>query len=187
MSTTNLFVELIVIGVGAVAWLILFVFSVFGFDWVPMDFMMSAVFAVPAMAVVYVMGIISDRVADYIFVWIWSDKLERPYFQNRKEYFDARRIILTHSERFSDLLEYGRSRLRICRGWAFNLIFITIGLNAFIWTNFAERPFAMNVSVFGSLSLLVIALGAWFAWRNLSQNEYRKIKEQAEFIEKNKD
>ena len=37
MSTTNLFVELIVIGVGVLAWVILLIGSVFGYAWVPVD------------------------------------------------------------------------------------------------------------------------------------------------------
>jgi len=182
MSTTNLFVELIVIGVGAVTWLLLFVFSLFGYAWVPTEYVLSAIAAIPALAVVYVLGIISDRLADALFGLIWSDDLINPYFKDRKEYYNARRIILTRSERLSDLLEYGRSRLRICRGWAFNSILISIGLNFFIWTNFSGSSFTLTVSVFGTIFLLLIALGAWFAWRNLTQNEYRKIKEQAAFI-----
>lgn len=183
MNTTNLFVELIVIGVGAIIWLILFVFSVFGYAWVPTDYLLSSFAAIPILAVVYVLGIISDRVADTVFDWIWSDNLQKPYFKGRPEYYNARRIILTRSERLSDLLEYGRSRLRICRGWAFNSILIIISLNTFIWANFSNSSFAISISVFGSISLLVIAFGAWFAWRNLTKNEYRKIKEQAEFID----
>ena len=182
MSTTNLFVELIVIGVGAFIWLILLVFSMFGYAWVPMDSLQSIGASIPILAVVYVSGIISDRVADTVFEWIWSDDLRKPYFQDRREYYNARRIILTRSERLSDLLEYGRSRLRICRGWAFNSILIAICLNTFVWTKFSDKSFATSISVFGSISILVFALGAWFAWRKLTQNEYRKIKEQAEFI-----
>jgi hypothetical protein len=182
MSTTNLFVELIVIGVGASIWLILFIFSMFGYGWVPIERLLSPFAAVPILAVVYVLGIISDRIADAVFEWIWSDDLRESYFQDRQEYYDARRLILTRSERLSDLLEYGRSRLRICRGWAFNLILITVSLNTFLWTSFSDKSFVWPTSIFGSISLLVFALGAWFAWRKLAHNEYRKIKEQSEFI-----
>lgn len=182
MSTTNLFVELIVIGVGASIWLILFTFSMFGYAWVPIDRLLSSSAAVSILAVIYVLGIISDRIADAVFEWVWSDDLRGSYFQDRREYYDARRLILTRSERLSDLLEYGRSRLRICRGWAFNSILVAVSLNTFLWMYLSDKSFAWSISIFGSISLLVFALAAWFAWRKLAQNEYRKIKEQAEFI-----
>jgi len=182
MSTTNLFVELMVIGVGAFIWLAMFTFSVFGYSWVPIDRLLSPSAAVPILAVIYVLGIISDRIADEVFQWVWSDDLRGSYFQDRREYYNARRLILTRSERLSDLLEYGRSRLRICRGWAFNSILIAISLNTFLWTNLNDEPSIWSFSIFGSVSLLVFALAAWFAWKKLVQNEYRKIKEQAELF-----
>lgn len=182
MNTTNLFVELIVIGVGAVIWLLLFVFSIFGYGWVPVDDLQSAIAAVPLIAVIYVLGIVSDRLADTVFEWIWMDDLRDPFFPNRKKYYNARRTILIHSERLSDLLEYGRSRMRICRGWAFNSVIIAISLNTFVWTKFGDQQLACPVSIYGSIFLLFLGWGAWFAWRRLAQNEYRKIKEQAEFI-----
>ena len=37
MSTTDLFVDLMVIGIGAAIWLILLIFSIFGYEWVPVD------------------------------------------------------------------------------------------------------------------------------------------------------
>jgi len=182
MNTTNLFVELIVIGVGAFMWLVLFVLSVFGFAWVPLERLLSPAATIPILAVIYVLGIISDRIADTVFEWLWSDDLRGYHFKDRREYYNARRLVLTHSERLSDLLEYGRSRLRICRGWAFNLMVVTIGLNTFLWTHLSDKPCAWSISVFGSISFLLFALTAWFAWRKLILSEYRKINEQAEFI-----
>jgi hypothetical protein len=179
MSTTSLFVELIVIGVSTLVWLALLIFAVFGYAWVPIDVLLSPAAAVPVLAVVYVLGIISDRIADAVFDRIWSDDLRGPYFQNKAEYYQARRRILIHSERLSDLLEYGRSRLRICRGWAFNSILVAIALNAFLWTNFGNLPSTWPVSIFSSIFLLALAVGAWFAWQRLVKAEYRKIKEQA--------
>jgi hypothetical protein len=182
MSTTNLFVELIVIGVSAFTWFVLTIFSAFGYAWVPKDLLFSPSAAVPILAVIYVLGIISDRIADTVFHWIWSDDLRESYFQNRVEYYNARGLILTRSERLSDLLEYGRSRLRICRGWAFNLILIAISFNTFLWMNLSDKSTTWPISIFGSLSLLVFAFAAWFAWQKLVKTEYRKTKEQAEFF-----
>lgn len=182
MNTTNLFVELIVIGVGAFIWLILMVFAIFGYAWLPTASLLSPVLTIPILAVIYVLGIISDRIADAVFESIWSDDLLGSYYKDHSEYYHHRRIILTRSERLSDLLEYGRSRLRICRGWAFNAVMIAISLNMFLWIQLRNSPFTWSVSLFGSISLLLFCFAAWFAWRKLVLNEYRKIKEQAGFI-----
>lgn len=182
VNTTNLFVELIVIGVGASVWLVLLTLAVFGYAWVPVDQLLTPFAAVPILAVIYVLGIVSDRVADAVFESIWSDDLRTPYFRQRKEYYDARRLILTRSERLSDLLEYGRSRLRICRGWAFNSILIAVTHNLLLWLRLADEALAPSISVFGSIALLTFSYAAWFSWKKLSENEYRKIKEQAQFI-----
>jgi len=45
-----------------------------------------------------------------------------------------------------------------------------------------DKPSVWSFSILGSISLLVFALAAWFAWKKLVQNEYRKIKEQAEVL-----
>ena len=182
MNTTNLFVELIVIGVGAFIWLVMFLLSIFGYAWLPMEYLLSPAVAIPILAVIYLLGIISDRIADAIFESIWSENLLKSYFKDRGEYYNGRRIILIQSERLSDLLEYGRSRLRICRGWAFNSIMIAISLNSFLWIQLSDKPFIWPVSIYGSISLLLFSYAAWFAWQKLVLNEYRKIKEQAEFI-----
>ena len=67
MSTTNLFVELIVIGIGAAIWVVLAALAVFGYSWVPLDQVFSTFAAAPFLGVVYVLGIILDRVADAVF------------------------------------------------------------------------------------------------------------------------
>lgn len=67
MKTTDLFVEIIVIGIGAVISLLLFIFGVFGYEWVPFDEAVSLVALIPFISVIYVLGIVIDRVADKLF------------------------------------------------------------------------------------------------------------------------
>jgi hypothetical protein len=183
MSTTNLFVELIVIGVGALIWVVLLILTLFGLNWLPYDALISPIYAIPLLAIIYVLGIISDRVADYVFSLLWTDDLRGSYFKDRKEYYHNRRIILVNSERLSDLLEYGRSRLRISRGWAFNLILVLISCNAFLWIHLYAMENILYVSILSSIILLLLIFASWFSWRSLVLNEYRKIKEQAQFIQ----
>ena len=67
MGTTNLVVELMVIGVGAVAALILTGLTGFGTHWVPVDALLAIQTAIPMLAITYVLGVLTDRLADEIF------------------------------------------------------------------------------------------------------------------------
>lgn len=117
MSTTNLFVELIVIGVGTFIWILLLLSAMFGWELGTLVSLVPLETAVPLVSLVYVLGIAMDRLADVTFETLWGKSLRKSRFGELRNYYDARRQILTKSERLSELLEYGRSRLRICRGW----------------------------------------------------------------------
>ncbi|HVF86841.1 MAG TPA: hypothetical protein VM866_04595 [Pyrinomonadaceae bacterium] len=182
MSTTNLFVELIVIGVGALAWVVLLVLSVAGWQWVPIEKVFSTGALVPLLSIVYVLGIVSDRIADSVFESLWNDKLRRKRFPDVDDYHAARRHILTRSERLSDLLEYGRSRLRICRGWTLNSMLIATSLNVFLWTRLPDSSLTPSLSLFGTIAFLTFAAASWYTWRKLTATEYRKVQEQAAYL-----
>jgi hypothetical protein len=126
------------------------------------------------------LGIASDRIADTLFEKWWNNKLRTEQFPDRSDYYAARRIILTRSGRLSDLLEYGRSRLRICRGWALNATLIVVALNLLIWIRMPGPRLAL--SLFGTVAGFLFAISSWYSWRNLSITEYRKVKEQAAFL-----
>ena len=183
MGTTNLFVELVVIGVGVLIWLALLVFATLGFPPPVLGDTLLIASAIPMLATIYVAGIIWDRIADRVFERIWVDRWRSRFFPNKLEYFNARRIILTQSERLSDLLEYSRSRMRICRAWTLNSIMIGISLNIFLFRNYvASDNFGILVLLATSVSL-AFSIGAWFAWAGLVKTAYRKIKEQSAYLQ----
>lgn len=179
MNTTNLFVELVVIGAGVSLWLLLLVGSAFGYAWVSIDQALLVASAVPALALTYVLGIVWDRISDSLFERCWADDLRAAFFPERAAYYDARREILMKSPPLSELLEYGRSRMRICRGWTLNAAMVAVSLNVLLWIQYRDAEAALGVSLAGTIASLALAAGAWFAWRSLARAEYRKIKEQS--------
>jgi hypothetical protein len=181
VGTTNLFVELVVIGVGAAAWLVLLVLAAFGWAWVPVERAFSSTALVPLVSVVYLLGIVSDRIADTLFERWWVPRLRRERFPEIAAYHDARRDILTRSARLADQLEYGRSRLRICRGWALNAVLTALALDLFLWRR-VGGPAAARLALFGTGALLALAWGCWYSWRALTVTEYRKVAEQADYL-----
>lgn len=183
MNTTNLFVELVVIGIGAVIWVTLFVFSFLGYAWAPpLDKWFSLAMLIPAVSIIYVLGIIVDRLADSCFETFWSKALRNKWFQSIDEYYRSRRLIYKSSERIGDLLEYGRSRMRISRGWTFNSALILIGFNLFMALRSSQFENRVLVWVVGSVALIALTYGAYFSWLKLTVTEYRKVKEHTEFL-----
>lgn len=185
MNTTSLFVELVVIGIGAGFWIILLVFAFFGYSWVPTDTAFSIMAAIPFLTTVYVLGIVSDRMIDKLFDKIWGNKLKLEYFANSSEAYEARRTVITSSDRMADIIEYNRSRLRICRGWAVHSIMIAIIIPIFA---FMQLPSALatKVSIGGILLFIILGVSSYYAWKYLNHAQYLKVKEQAEFLSRGK-
>lgn len=178
MKTTNLVVELVVIGVGSLTWIVLFL-SCLPFDYWPL---LAAVkpwmwvpLSVPILAFIYVLGIVTDRVSDWIFDLLWGNKILREYFKNVDGYYLARRQILQTSDHLTELLDYGRSRLRVCRSWFFHSLLIGIFVNVILWTKLDNLRDKGILSVLLSLGFIVLAVTLWYAWRNIAENEYRKV------------
>lgn len=131
MSTTSLFVEILIVGLEALIWLGLLVNT--GWDlslcveilkgWKEY----SALITTLLLALAYVLGIFVDRVADSfykIFRYSSKEPLAVPVGKMRLR-------IMKDSEGMAKFLDYQRSRLRIARATVFNL-FVTILVGS-IW------------------------------------------------------
>ncbi|MGH2750778.1 MAG: hypothetical protein ACRDK3_07895 [Actinomycetota bacterium] len=180
MSTTSLFVELIVIGVGAAGWLGLTILAVFGYKWVNVDSLGSLPLLVPLLSITYLLGIVVDRAADRMFDRQAQRQLRRS-FENRQAYEKAR-ILAAAKSPLLDLMEYNRSRLRICRGWIVNCAALGISLNAFVWSQLPEELPRARISVASTLIVLGLGLGALHAWYRLCSNAYESLAMQAEML-----
>jgi hypothetical protein len=191
VSTTNLFVELLVIGVGAAGWLILFTLAALGYDAAFVKGLLSTPAAiVPGVVAVYLLGIITDRIADSALQFLRTERKRLLYFPSADEAFKVRDYVLTKSPYFASQFEYNRSRQRICRGWIFNFIFLAIGLNTLLYVRPEAFARAANlgssnpwyVSFFVTPMLLLLALACWFAWEKLSDAELRRMRAQAKSL-----
>ncbi len=182
MNTTDLFVELIVIGVGATMWVALLVLSVFGYDWVPFDHLFALPSLLPILAITYILGIVTDRLADGLFDAIWKSNLAQQFYGQDGDDYDDRRYIYLRSERLASLLEYGRSRLRICRGWCLNTLLILVCLDLFILRQVAGTSAKVSILLFSNVALGLLIYGLWFSWRQLTVADYRKVKRQSAWL-----
>lgn len=179
MSTTSLFVELIVIGVGTLAVLMLTVMSIFGYEWIPWDKLTSSTILVPLLSITYLLGIVIDRFADLIYS-NWSKKLRLKQFTSNNEYHDARTYVYQcANDRIVSLFLYGRSRLRIVRSWSLNCILLSVIIPIFVWIKCAQMGSDTKVLI-TTFSITFFGCGALFTcfvWNKLAKNDYKRLAE----------
>ena len=181
MGTTNLVVELMVIGVGAVAAVFLAAMTVFGIQWVPVENLLAVQSVIPMLAITYVLGILMDRLADRAFEK-WSTKIRETYFKRLGDYHDARRTILTRSDSIGAVVRYGRSRMRVVRGWSVNGALLSVSGAAFIAAQVDDNALRRTLLSFHLLTTIALTVGCMIAWSRLSKSEYLKIRESAKFL-----
>lgn len=185
LTTTQLFVELLVIGIGAALWVALFVAAVFGYRFDEGLSRLDPLLFIVVGAVAYALGIGVDRfvramlapLAEKAYRRAIIDKEGLPVAQAME------RHILVSSEPLWRQIQYNRSRLRICRAWAVNAFLI---LTAFMVWNIRVKvvqvgPFLAMVG----LGLLICALMAWAAWA-LLQDYYKNLRDSYVFLRESK-
>lgn len=182
MSTTNLFVELLVIGVGAACWVLMLLGGSVPLQDIPAPWLRSYPLLLVSLAFLYVFGIITDRMADWTFDKLFSGKIRSRFFAAKRAYQDARRLVLSSSPRLADQHEYGRTRIRISRGWALNaaLSSAVLAVHA-VWLP-EHSLYSAAMAGRASAAFAALAVSAWWSWRLLVNYEYLKIQEHAEFL-----
>lgn len=163
-------------------WVVLLVLSIFGVAWVSFDYLFTLPSLLPILAITYILGIVSDRVADSLFDKIWKARLVKQFYPQDGDDYDDRRYIYLRSERLAGLLEYGRSRLRICRGWTLNTLLILISLDLFILRQVTGLLNQLSIFAFSNGLLLALSYGLWFSWKQLTLADYRKVKRQSAWL-----
>ena len=140
MKTTNLFVELVVVGTGAALAIVLFFYTFFGdhllfrqnLSITKPDDLASLI---PVLSFIYVLGIVVDKIAYRIFK-TKEDNLRRTRFKEfgEKGYYEKRHSLYTsaNTTHAIEVFEYGRSKVRICRGWTVDSVILIVALVCFM-------------------------------------------------------
>ena len=139
MSTTNLVVEIVIIGVQVSIWLGCFLLT-FSLEWVRTIDLSAAkdwlnLILVVLFSIAYPLGIAVDRGADSLFRWLnkTSNLSRRGMYGRLSDHVKVRRdlqrmIVYMNENRSTDLIDYPRSRLRIARATTFNAVLISLSL-----------------------------------------------------------
>jgi len=174
MKTTSLFVEIVVIGLGGFTWVVLILFSIFGYDEAKLSLVNSLPTAITTLAFIYVLGIIIDRIADNLYQDIILNKIiKKSQIKTKKEYHKLRALVIDKHEQWAERIAYSRSRQRILRSWILNFILLIICGNIFIWTQLSKQQ--ITTSIVMTLILFFLIVGSYFALYDLSKNEVEKL------------
>ena len=145
MSTTALYIELVIIGTQTITWLVLII------DTIKQDFLSklfalteNIVVAVLLVGIAYVVGIVFDRVAN----WVFQSKEDRI---KKEEGFEGKSSILVEENtKMQNHQIYNRSKYRILRSSSINIpiIALTLIINLSINSNL-ECPILIFIFVLG--------------------------------------
>jgi hypothetical protein len=182
MATTQLFAELLVIGVGVACWLSLLVAAALGYRFDEGIPKLDPSLLVALGGVAYVLGIVVDRLA-----YALLGPIERAQSNaivagaGYPEPQEMERDVLASSEALGRQVQYNRSRLRICRAWAINALLVSV---AFVVWNVRVRVVPLRPSlVLVAAGLSVCILMAWTT-RALVRDHYKNIFASYEFLTK---
>ena len=173
MSTTTVFVELLIIGLESVAWLSLLISSLFGLDWLTTIagiFEKADVFAtIAVIGLAYVVGIVVDEICDSL-IEPWAKRIRESVQSDTKlKMWDVQAYVFSHSEVATSQLGYMRSRLRILRSSIFNIPLIIVFALLFLWTRAAvTADLKAGITWFISVVGLLLVGCALFVYRRIT-------------------
>lgn len=168
MKTTELFAELLVIGAGSFSACLLALATIHP-DIVSIVDSGTPLSVITALALLYLLGILTDRFADGVFdrlsnrrrgssaaeVDAW--KIERDKVFENQPFWSARSI-------------YAKSRIRVVRGWALNSIFLAISSAVFMAKGSCDICTKESAIVVGVVFTLLCVSCVW-AWRKMDLEE----------------
>ncbi|MGE5249604.1 MAG: hypothetical protein ACM3QS_05265 [Bacteroidota bacterium] len=175
MSTTVSFAEIFIIGLQAVVWVALFAAALFGVRWADLDALKAweASATLIFLGLTYTLGLLADRLADALFSPL--DHRIRPSTIPDKEapVWRMRLYIITQDNGMTKFVEFARSRIRIVRATAFNLLVFAL---AFVVYRIARGLAIFNAATLGGLALALLGIAlSFYAWRRMTKAYYKRL------------
>ena len=171
MSTTALFVELLVVGLEALVWVFLFISAFFGIDWLLgliNIFEKAGLFlTLVLVGFAYLIGIIFDEFFDSLTEW-WSNRIKSSIHEKGlPKMWDMQAYIFGHSKEATEQLGYIRTRVRIMRSSIFNFGLISIGAILFVNNQISPANYSIGRInwIVGIIGLSLVCIASYVYWR----------------------
>jgi hypothetical protein len=169
MNTTNIFVELVVVGFHTLICIGIIILALFGYQNLDLEKLLTVNLALPNLAMAYILGILIDRISDFIF--ISQDLKMRPDAKpGEPSFLTMRYYILLKSSDLYAQLEYTRSRLRIARASVFNFGLTTLAFLVFEWLQLPKLLSIQNLILANLITIIIgaaLTYASYLAWMGL--------------------
>lgn len=174
------FAELLVAGIQASVWLALVAATVLGTGWISPARIegWELVLGIVALALVYALGVVIDRVADRVFIrWDHVLRTKQLGEENVSEVGAWRLEVMARKPELATDLSYARSRARISRATALNLLLITGMGSVFVLTRTTLVNGTGDWVRFGVVILLALGLVAlsYWSWAATTKTQYTQL------------
>lgn len=194
MSTTQVFVELLITGFGGLIWMTIMVGVLCGLS-LETIFTRTypAFFILPISGIAYIVGILIDRIGYQVFMRLENrigyrtfnapeNNEDKPKKEAEAYLRPAITLVMHHSGQLKEKINYTRTRLRLCRSWIVN--FSCIGL-ALALALLAGRDEKQNIILALLFLSLFLSLASYFVWKRLALDYYIDIKTSYQMLKKN--
>jgi len=168
MGTTALFAELVVGGVLTLTWMVLLAMAALGPSRILPLLDVSSLTAGFLLAVAYALGVVFDRVWDFLLevsgLQVWFRGRPGPPGPVSEADRQRRRVFGAHPKTAVDFVNYHRSRMRVARACLFNFALITLSgltLLAVRYGGVGTAEFALA----GVTGLVLSAASALALWK----------------------
>ncbi|MDQ0778370.1 hypothetical protein QF026_006836 [Streptomyces aurantiacus] len=175
IAATALFIEVLVVGVGASGASFFMACAVLGVHRVgEVGKIDGTVLAMIGVSISYILGIIVDRGADFLLRKP-SVACRRKHFDTDADYDAARRIV--HGDPVAlGKYEYSRSRMRVCRGWALNWAALALTFTVWIASD-PDSRIGKGVAAVAISFLLAMGLASYVTWLSIVRSTMRELSE----------
>ena len=169
MGTTALYVELVIIGLETAMWIA--AFSIYLTDVQYISLIGKLLGILPAsvllLGILYILGLITDRVADYLF-----DKEENKIRLNSGLHAKSSILIWKKSSQ-EEYFKFTRSKIRILRASAINLPLFTVSIVLNV-----SRYYGYQTNFLGFIVILGTALSLFslYGYKQSTENYYNKAR-----------
>ena len=173
MKTTELFSELLVIGVGSLSACML-ALACINPELIRYINSGTPLSVITALALLYLLGILTDRFADGVF-----DRLSNRRRGSSAAEVDAWKIVrdnvFDNQPFWSTRSVYAKSRIRVVRGWALNSFFLAISSGVFMAKGSCGICTQDSAIVVCAVFILLGVSCVW-AWRKMDMEEVAIVK-----------
>lgn len=181
MNTTVLFAELLIIGLESSLWLLFLALTFFGNGWfiniTPQLKEWQTILTVIVLPILYVFGIIIDRVSDSLFER-WNSAIKKKALSQLPKSVNLARFRIGKDYEFlSQQIEYTRSRMRIVRASSVNFALITIFSTTYIvfQTQTASVSEKIGYVAFTIIMGSLLTLLSMFTWKSLTLSRLKML------------